>query len=444
MAVTTRGRNIWLGVLGVGLALVALWGYGQMLQKNRVMQQAESSYQRAFHQVIDHTVNIESRLSKVLVSTNPKQQVTDLDNARQHATVAREEMGQLPLSTVQMGKTTAFFGSIVDTADALSLKLLDGGKLTPDDMKTLTDLHSAALYARDQLYQVSQVAYAGRMRWMDAEKLSATDYNGGVKNPLVENLLRFDGGLKVTAAPASVKPYRALTGADVSVQQATDVATRFLGDLVQPNTLRMVREVPGQIVLYMFDGTSRAGQHLAMEVTRKGGLPMWFLAQRVPKSHTLDKNAAIAKAQDFMQSRAAMLSGGSSLTFAATTYSESDNIALVALVPKQNDVLVYPDTVQVKVALDNGEIIGFNARDFLRNHADRGSLQATLTAQQAQAKVSPNLAVESTRLVLVQNERGQEVLAWEVRGTANNLPYQVFINAKDGTEESVQRADGKL
>ncbi len=440
----TSNRNIWLGVLGVGLALVALWGYGQMLQKDRVMQQAESQYQRAFHQVIDHTMNIESRLSKVLVSTNSKQQITDLENAKQHATVAREVMGQLPLSTVQMGKTTAFFGSVVDTADALALKLLDGEKLSADDLKNLTDLHSAALYARDQLYQVSQVANSGRMRWMDAEKLSATDYNGVVKNPLVENLLRFDGGLKVNAAPASVKPYKALTGADVSVQQATDVATRFLGDLAQPNTLRMVREVPGETPLYFFDGTNVTGQHLAMEVTRKGGRPMWFLAQRIPKSHTLDKNQAIAKAQDFLQSRGALLSGGTSLTFAAVTYAESDNIALVALVPKQNDVLLYPDTVQVKVALDNGEVIGFNARDFLRNHTDRGNLQTTLTEQQARAKVSPNLTVQNVRKAIVQNDRNQEVLTWEVRGTANNLPYQVFINANDGTEETIQRADGKL
>ncbi|MCL5677002.1 MAG: germination protein YpeB, partial [Firmicutes bacterium] len=163
----TRSRNVWLGVLGVGLALAAIWGYGQSLQKNRVMQRVEGQYQRSFHQLIDHTVNVESRLANLMVSTNRRQQIMDLDYVRQHAASAREELAQLPLNSVQMGKTTAFFGSIMDTTDALALKLLDNGQLTDQDRAKIKDLHDASVYARDELFAVAQVANSGRMRWVD-------------------------------------------------------------------------------------------------------------------------------------------------------------------------------------------------------------------------------------------------------------------------------------
>lgn len=437
-------RNIWFGVLGVGLALAALWGYGQMLQKDRVMARAESQYQRAFHQLIDHTVNIESRLSKLMVSTNQKQQVVDLDNVRQHATAASEVLAELPLSTVQLGKTISFYNSVMQTADALALKLLDGQPLNDQDRSSLKDLHNASVYARDELYQVSQVASSGRMRWIDAEQLSASDYRGGTKNPLVENLLRFDGGLQVQAQPSSVKPYKGVTGADVSAQQAVDTGATFTGDILQTGTLRPAQQVAGALPAYQMDGTAKGGQRLIMQVTRKGGHPLWIMATRIPGQHTLSRDQAIAKAEDFVRTRTSFFDSTGGLTFVPTTYGESENIALVTLAPKQGDVIIYPDSVDVKVAMDNGEILGFNARDFLQNHTDRGTMTPKLTEQEALAKVSPSMTVQGVSKALVVNDRGQEVLTYEVRGTAGNLPYQVFINAQDGTEELIERADNKL
>ncbi|MGE5589307.1 MAG: germination protein YpeB [Bacillota bacterium] len=437
-------RNIWLGLLGVALALVALWGYGQMLQKNRIMQRAESSYQRAFHQLIDHTVNIESDLAHLQVSMDRRQQIADLDRVRLHATSAREELAQLPLTTTRLAKTTAFFGSLMDTADALALKLLDNQPLNDQDRTKLKELHDSSLYARDELYTVSQVANSGRMRWMDAERLGAYDYTGAVKNPLVENLLRFDGGLKIDPKPASIQVYKAVTGTDVTAQQAADIAARFVGDLVQPGTLKPAREVAGDVPTFQLEGIAKGGQRLTIQVTRKGGHPLWMLAERIPAQRTLDQNQATARAEDFLKSRASTLDGTAQLTFTPVTYQESQNIALVNLTPKQDDLLLYPDAIRVKVALDNGEILGFQARDFLKNHTARQIPEPKLSEQAAVARANPSLQVQSVRKALILNDRDQEVLTWEVRGTLDNQAYQVYINAQDGTEERIEQAGGKL
>jgi len=437
-------RNVWLGLLGVGLALVALWGYGQMLQKNRVMQRAEGGYQRAFHQLIDHTVNIESNLAHLQVSMDRRQQIADLDRVRLHATAAREELAQLPLTTVRLGKTTAFFGSLMDTTEALALKLLDNEQLNDQDRAKLKGMHDSALYARDELYTVSQVANSGRMRWIDAERLGAYDYTGATKNPLVENLLRFDGGLKVDPKPVSIPVYKAVTGTDVTAQQAADVAARFVGDLLQPGTLKPVHEVAGDVPTYQLEGTARGGQPLAIQVTRKGGHPLWMLAQRIPAQRTLDQNQAIARAEEFLKARASTLDGTTPLAFMPVTYQESENVALVNLAPREGDVVLYPDTIRVKVALDNGEILGFQARDFLQHHTARQLPEPKLTEQEARSKVNPSLQVQNVRKALILNDRNEEVLTWEVRGAMDNHAYQVYVNAQDGREERIEQADGKL
>jgi len=45
-----------------------------------------------------------------------------------------------------------------------------------------------------------------------------------------------------------------------------------------------------------------------------------------------------------------------------TYYLKEDNTAIINYAYKQGDVVVYPDLIKVKIALDNGEVIGLRAR----------------------------------------------------------------------------------
>lgn len=48
--------------------------------------------------------------------------------------------------------------------------------------------------------------------------------------------------------------------------------------------------------------------------------------------------------------------------------SQYDGVGVFSFVPVQDDVWLYPDSIRIKVALDDGEITGFNAKDFLISH----------------------------------------------------------------------------
>ncbi len=55
-----------------------------------------------------------------------------------------------------------------------------------------------------------------------------------------------------------------------------------------------------------------------------------------------------------------------------TTYYENiDNVLTVNFAYNDLDVCCYTDLIKVSVAMDDGEILGFDAKGFLVNHYDR-------------------------------------------------------------------------
>ena len=57
------------------------------------------------------------------------------------------------------------------------------------------------------------------------------------------------------------------------------------------------------------------------------------------------------------------------------TYAmRADNIAVIPFAPEIDDVLIYPDLIKVNVALDNGEVVGYEALGYIMSHHTGRSL----------------------------------------------------------------------
>jgi spore germination protein len=94
----------------------------------------------------------------------------------------------------------------------------------------------------------------------------------------------------------------------------------------------------------------------------------------------------------------------------------------------------------MKVALDNGDVLGYEAKGYVLNHqADRKIAKPKLSAQEAKEKVNKNLKVQEEYLSLIELEAGQYQLCYELLGTIENETYRIFINADTGKEEKVEK-----
>lgn len=127
-------------------------------------------------------------------------------------------------------------------------------------------------------------------------------------------------------------------------------------------------------------------------------------------------------------------------------YNEGSGIAYVNLAPEADGAVLYTDLVKVKIALDDGTVLGIEAKGYCLNHHDR-AYRPVMSADNAAALVSPHLQVSSTRLCVVPEGEG-ETLCYEVAGEYKGLDYFVYLSALDGREVNILRviddSQGKL
>lgn len=118
-------------------------------------------------------------------------------------------------------------------------------------------------------------------------------------------------------------------------------------------------------------------------------------------------------------------------------YNAVDGAAYVNLAPQEGGAILYTDLVKVKLALDDGTVMGLEAMGYCTAHRAR-DCKPVLTRAEALEKVSERLKVESVRLCVVP-DNADETLCYEVAGTFNGFDYFVYISAVDGNEVNVLR-----
>lgn len=131
------------------------------------------------------------------------------------------------------------------------------------------------------------------------------------------------------------------------------------------------------------------------------------------------------------------------------SWSQSvDGVATISLIPTLGEAGVYPDMIKVKVALDNGQILGMDATSYWMNHVERTLPDVAISRAEAAELVSAQLAVENVQLAVIPTEGGGEKLCWEVEATFGSGRFFVYLDGQTGQETQIFRVieteDGAL
>src|SRR5699024_733395 len=118
-------------------------------------------------------------------------------------------------------------------------------------------------------------------------------------------------------------------------------------------------DVPMYTVSYQ-DGQKNA----YMDVSQKGGHPITVLVNRPFEEQKLSLNDGLIKAEEYLK----QFDYKNMNVFQSQQF---DNVGVYTFLYHQDNVRIYTDTMEVKVALDNGDIVGFNGRNYFMNHHER-------------------------------------------------------------------------
>jgi spore germination protein len=228
---------------------------------------------------------------------------------------------------------------------------------------------------------------------------------------------------------------KGLNGEDINLDKAKDKAKKFIGadkigKIVETSSGK------GKINTFGLEAIPKdndRSKSISIDITKKGGYPLWMLNPRVIPAKKLTDQQASDKARKFLKEQ-----GFGELT--ETYFLKNDNTTTITFIGVTKEgVLIYPDLLKVKVALDNGEIVGFDAYQYLMSHTKRDVKKPKLTEAEARKNVSQKIKVERVKLAIIPMPGNKEQLCYEFKGKYNQNDYFVYINADTGSEENILR-----
>ena len=120
-----------------------------------------------------------------------------------------------------------------------------------------------------------------------------------------------------------------------------------------------------------------------------------------------------------------------------TYYLKNEGVLTINYAYSQNGVIMYPDLVKLKIALDNGEVLGLESTGYLNNHTERDISKVKITKAQAKEKLNKNLNIMKEDMAVIPTEWKTEILCYEFKGKVDDTEYLVYINAQTGEEEDI-------
>ena len=438
-------------VLFVALVAAGGWGYSQYQAKRQWEINAENQYQRAFEEMTAHVSNMETEMSKAMVAGSYAQSVRSLTNIWREANSSQEDLGQLPLTSVELTRTK----SVLAKAGAFSFntaqdRLLRGTPPTEEQWKILKQLRDQTRIVSRQLLQLRNQFYTSRAQWLEVDRLgtlgaasipSANLTNNKVTKAFImlEDGLRRSPDVRLQGNNLDFTPKpTGLTGANISSRDAVIRARRILGPEWNRATFKYDRIIRGSFPSYMVSVSDRRNpdRDCQLSISVKGGHLVWLLSNRNVPAARLSLEQCGTRAAQFLTRN------GYPATEVVSQQNNS-NVAVLTMVPVRDRILYYPEMLKVQVARDNGEILGVDAMPYLTfyNPGEPLSFRPLKSEAQIRQALNPHLQPERIRLAQVLDEMYNKVPCYEVSGREGGDRYLLYYNATTGKEEKIRRVD---
>lgn len=454
-----RGRMIGgviAGLLAAGV--LAVWG-AYTVQLNRqyraLAYELEAERQRNFAEMISHVEAMRGLMGKSLAAGSTRQNALYMGEVYRRASLAASNFMALPLPQELGTATGKFLNQIGDFSYSVVRSEAAGRPMDEAQRAELARLYQAASDLTASLRETGRAAANEGFRfaragaglsdlfsgWRQQRSAGGTDptQDQAEKHLLPPGLeqvgpqmdqmpvLVYDGPFSDHLAERAP----AMGGPVITAEEAKARALAYLPEGVTADVLQ-VGERNGRVPVWAVRLSPGQGRPaITVDVTREGGHLVSYINARPAGEPRLTLEEAREAGLSYLAAHG--------WTDMEPTYGEvADGFATVQYVAAPGGVLIYPDQVKVRIALDNGEVVGVDARSYVMSHRERGGLTPAVTREQAQAAVNPALAVEEVRLALIPTEAGDgEVLAWEFRGTLGEETYLVYVNAHTGLEERI-------
>lgn len=434
-----KEKHIWTISIILVVITICTTSYAYKINKdyNNV---SNNNYNLAFYELVDYMSNVENYLAKSLVTNEATHSAETLTYVWREANLAEIYLSQIPIQNQGLSNTQKFLNQVSEYTYSLSRKCIQDKNLKQEELNKLKDLYNYSVDVNRTLNQLSLEINSGTLNWKELSIDGSSMFDTQISNMTIdgfgsieENFEEYDGLIYDGAYSEHItsKEKKGLTGEDINEEKAKEIAESFVGKDNIKEIQNSGLSENGTIKSYSFEIRTNNNDIIAISISQKGGHIVFMNHNRDIIEEKLSEDEAHNKAIEFLNSKG--------YTNMKKTYSLKEyGIITINYAYEENDVIVYPDLIKVKVALDNGEILGIETTGYLNNHGKRNIDKNNIISKQEAIKLSnENLKIEETRLAIIPTEFETEVFCWELKGTVENRDFLLYVNAKTGKVEDI-------
>ena len=429
------------------VTVIAVLGLYTYKRERQFRQDTENNYNMAFFELVSYIENVETYLAKSLISSTPEHGAETLTHVWREANLAQSYLARLPIGSQELANTSKFLNQVSDYSFSLSRKNIYNEKLTDDDFENLKQLHTYSVELENTLNQLSADINGGRIKWGELSQKGSSVFVSQVSNiskdsfnNMEENFHEYSGLIYDGAFSEHITSVekKGLTGNNISIEEAQEIAKKFIDESkiaeINSNGMSENTNMPAYDFSIKLKDAKDKNEIITISISQKGGHIVFMNYNRNVDAETISQERANEIGKNYLQDKGFP-------NMKETYFLKQSGVVTINYAYNQQsvsgDVVVYPDLIKVKVALDNGEILGLETTGYLNSHYERNISEPKITKEKAKENLNKTLEIQSEGLAIIPTEFKTEIFCWEFKGKVEDTEFLVYINAENGKEEDI-------
>lgn len=404
-------------------------------QKNLV----QDEYNKSMYLAISYINNVEADLAKLLVTSTTKMRAVTLANIWKNSNLAKENLDQIPVTQSALDNTCKYLTQLSDFSYSLMKQNVSNEKLTDRQYEMLREIHLKSQELGEKMKNIYDDLNLGKVKWDELEKNANKELSNielGTTLSSISDIAKtfqnyegliYDGAFSDHIL--NIKPLN-LSEKECSGKEAEEyIRMIFKNDSIKEIIKK--EDSSGRIELYNFDITFYdKKEKLSLSITKKGCKLYLMIGDKTVKDEKITIDEAKQKGYEFLKK----IGIGD---IKDTYYQKLENIAVINYAGVQDGVVLYPDLIKVKVALDDGTILGVEAQGYIFNHTKRKNITPNISIDSAKEVINSKVDILSSDLAIIPTEYNTEILTYEFKGRIDDRDFLIYINAQNANEEKV-------
>ena len=386
----------------------------------------ESVYSSSYYSMVDSVNNLQVNADKFETVASSSSQRAILKGMEQDCAYILAGLSVLPIDAQNSNSAIKFFNQVSGMCEAYITTLDKGESLTSEQLLLVDKAEYALSIIKSKLNTHNDLVRKGNYEFIVEgvfDDKGVTQFSNSIgdltSNEVDYPTMIFDGPF---SASLENKQIRGLSNEEVSKDDAYSYLkeTVFKGQDVEIN---YVRETQGDFVTYDFKVVRDDVDYIA-QVTKRQGLLLTLSGF----AGIEDPNISSEKAQEIAIKFAEDVGFGKLIT---TWLEVKDNIVYINLAPTQDDVVLYPDLVKVKVDMFTQNVVGFEAKNYAFNHVKR-NFEMSIGLAEAEKELGFDYIILNTRKAIITLENEVEVAVYEFACERIGGLYYYYVDANTG------------